>query len=78
LSYPVYVLHVPVARLLNGVLAKGFHVPVAHWAPYAGIAFLAVFLPACLLADRWYDGPVRARLGGLLVPRYRKLPGPSG
>jgi peptidoglycan/LPS O-acetylase OafA/YrhL len=78
LSYPVYVLHVPVARLLNGVLAKGLHLPVEHWAPYGGIAFLAVFLPACLLADRWYDRPVRARLGSLLAPAYRKVPGPSG
>jgi peptidoglycan/LPS O-acetylase OafA/YrhL len=78
LSYPVYVLHVPVARILNGVLAKGMHVPVEHWAPYAGFAFLALFLPACLLADRWYDGPVRARLGSLLLPKFSKLPGRSG
>lgn len=78
LSYPVYVLHVPVARTLNGVLSKGLHVPVEHWAPYAGLAFLALFLPACLLADRWYDGPVRARLGGLLLPKFSKLPGRSG
>ena len=78
LSYPVYVLHVPVARTLNGVLAKGLHVPVEHSAPYAGLAFLALFLPACLLADRWFDGPVRARLGSLLLPKYRKLPGQSG
>lgn len=78
LSYPAYVLHVPVARLLNGVLAKGLHVPVEHWTPYAGYAFLAVFLPACLLADRWYDRPVRARLGSLLLLRISKLPGPSG
>jgi peptidoglycan/LPS O-acetylase OafA/YrhL len=78
LSYPVYVLHVPVARTLNGVLAKGLHVPVEHWAPYVGLAFLALFLPACLLADRWYDGPARARLGGLLLPKFSKLPGQSG
>ncbi len=78
LSYPVYVLHVPVARTLNGVLAKGLHLPVEHWAPYGGLAFLALFLPACLLADRWYDGPVRARLGSLLLPKFRKLPGQSG
>ena len=78
LSYPVYVLHVPVARTLNGVLDKGLHVQVEHWAPYVGLAFLALFLPACLLADRWYDGPVRARLGGLLLPKFSKLPGRSG
>jgi peptidoglycan/LPS O-acetylase OafA/YrhL len=78
LSYPVYVLHVPVARTLNGVLSRGLHLPVGQWVPYAGVAFLAVFLPACLLADRWYDGPVRARLSGLLMPRGRKVPGPSG
>jgi peptidoglycan/LPS O-acetylase OafA/YrhL len=78
LSYPVYVLHVPVARTLNGVLGKGLHLPVEHWAPDGGLAFLALFLPACLLADRWYDGPVRARLGSLLLPKFRKLPGQSG
>jgi peptidoglycan/LPS O-acetylase OafA/YrhL len=78
LSYPVYVLHVPVARILNGVLGKGLHVPVEQWAPYGGLAFLVVFLPACLLADRWYDGPVRARLGSLLLPKFSKLPGRSG
>lgn len=78
LSYPVYLLHVPVARLLNGVLAKGLHAPVGQWTPYAGFVFLAVFLPACLLADRWYDRPVRARLGSLLLLRLSKLPGPSG
>ena len=78
LSYPVYVLHVPVARTLNGVLGKGLHMPVEHWAPYAGLVFLALFLPACLLADRWYDGPARARLGSLLLPKLSKLPGQSG
>jgi peptidoglycan/LPS O-acetylase OafA/YrhL len=78
LSYPVYVLHVPVARILNGVLAKGLHMPVDQWAPYAGLAFLALFLPACLLADRWYDRPVRARLGHLLLPKFSRLPGQSG
>jgi peptidoglycan/LPS O-acetylase OafA/YrhL len=78
LSYPVYVLHVPVARTLNGALAKGMHLPVEHWTPYAGLAFLALFLPACLLADRWYDGPARARLGSLLLPKFSKLPGQSG
>jgi peptidoglycan/LPS O-acetylase OafA/YrhL len=77
LSYPVYVLHVPVARTLNGVLAKGLHVPLAHWMPFTGIMFLAIFLPACLLADRRYDGPLRARLGNLLLPKYCKLPGQS-
>lgn len=78
LSYPVYVLHVPVARSLNGLLSRGLHLPIEHWLPYVGIAFLAVFLPACWLADRWYDRPVRARLSGLLSLKFSKLPGPAG
>jgi hypothetical protein len=53
-------------------------VPVEQWAPYGGLVFLALFLPACLLADRWYDGPVRERLGNLLLPKFSKLPGRSG
>jgi peptidoglycan/LPS O-acetylase OafA/YrhL len=78
LSYPIYVLHVPVARTLNGLLVKGLHLPLEHWLPYAGIAFLAMFLPACWIADRWYDGPARARLSSLLVPKFSRLPGQSG
>lgn len=62
LSYPLYVLHVPAARLLNGTLEKGLHLAVADWYPYVGVGLLALLLPACLLIERHVDAPLRARL----------------
>lgn len=62
LSYPLYVLHVPAARLLNGSLEKGLHLAVADWFPYVGVGLLALLLPACVLIERHVDAPLRARL----------------
>jgi peptidoglycan/LPS O-acetylase OafA/YrhL len=66
------VLHVPVGRLVNGALAKGLHLPLESWVPYSGIVFLGFFVPACWLADRLYDAPMRSllsRLSGLKPAR---------
>ncbi|NHZ80969.1 acyltransferase family protein [Massilia sp. CCM 8695] len=57
LSYPLYVLHVPLGRLVNGVLVKLPMAPVP--VPWAGLAFVAVLLPLCWLIDRRADAPLR-------------------
>jgi peptidoglycan/LPS O-acetylase OafA/YrhL len=79
-SYPLYLLHVPVARLVrNGVaLVPGWERPLAFAA-----ALLVVL--ACVYLDRHFDVPVRARLrqwlaGGAVrtsstpSPRARRAP----
>ncbi|MDQ1831440.1 acyltransferase family protein [Massilia scottii] len=57
ISYPLYVLHVPLGRLVNGVLAKLPMGPLP--VPWAGLAFVAVLLPLCWLLDRRVDAPLR-------------------
>ena len=70
-SYAVYVLHSPLASLLNSLTrsvsgAGG----VAGGAPYLGIAVLAILLTGCWLTDEYFDIPARRYLGRV-VPRTR-------
>ena len=71
LSYPLYVLHVPLARLVNGVLEKGLQVDVAASFPCAGLGFMALLLAACGLLERHVDAPLRRRL----MARLARTPG---
>lgn len=58
LSYPIYLLHYPlwgIACLLVG--PRGIFPILA--APWLGLAYLAVLIPASLAAGRYYDLPAR-------------------
>ncbi len=70
-SYAVYILHSP--------LSEGFETldraVSRHWAnplPWPGLAFLCLLALAAVVADRFYDIPVRA----FLIARTRPSPAP--
>jgi peptidoglycan/LPS O-acetylase OafA/YrhL len=70
-SYAVYVLHSPVASVLNSV-SRHFVGGTGEGggAPWSGIAVLGTLLAGCWLVDRIIDMPVR-RLLNRIVPRMR-------
>jgi peptidoglycan/LPS O-acetylase OafA/YrhL len=74
-SYAIYVLHSPLASVLNSV-SRVFAGGVGAVAPYVGIAVLVVLLVGCWLIDRWLDIPIRRHLARI-VPRMRALPARS-
>lgn len=68
LSYPLYVIHVPLLSLVTrGVIFTGQR-PEAL-APWIGLATMAALCGAALWLDRAYDGPVRRRASARLHVR---------
>lgn len=62
ISYPLYVAHVPLFRLADGISVRVTGEPMhAHFAR-SGLVFIAVLVPLCLAIDRFIDAPLRARL----------------
>jgi peptidoglycan/LPS O-acetylase OafA/YrhL len=59
LSYALYAVHFPLVRLTSRIFLK----LNIHPVPYVmNVVFIAAIPPACLLLDRYYDGPVRRYL----------------
>ncbi len=58
ISYPVYVLHVPIYMLTLYAFGKY----LAPWAPYSGLAYVALVSLVAFWVDRLVDVPIRARL----------------
>lgn len=69
LSYAVYALHVPLGGLLQMLWPHLRHRSPAHDAPWSGAIFLLLLVAFCLLADRYYDLPLRAWLRNKLLPQ---------
>jgi peptidoglycan/LPS O-acetylase OafA/YrhL len=72
-SYAVYVLHSPLASVLNSasrLFAGG--TGVGAGAPYLGLAVLVALLTGCWLVDHHVDMPIRRRLSRI-VPRMQAL-----
>lgn len=65
LSYPVYVLHMPLGDLLEGALAA----PLAPYAPLAGVLFAAGLVGLAWALDRWFDQPLRRFLTRVTAAR---------
>lgn len=65
MSYPAYVLHVPLAQLLNQILASN----IRYFAPLSGIVFIATLFILSLLVERYFERPLikswRGSLGKL-------------
>lgn len=66
-SYPVYVLHEPLGKLLL-IATDGY---AATLAPYSGWLFLLCLLPLASLLETRADEPVRRRLSRLLLGKGR-------
>jgi peptidoglycan/LPS O-acetylase OafA/YrhL len=71
MSYAMYILHYPIF-----VAAKrlSFKVPELStvWAPWSGIAILAIVFVISVAAERLYDEPVRAWISGKLKARDKR------
>jgi peptidoglycan/LPS O-acetylase OafA/YrhL len=65
-SYPIYVLHVPIGRLLHKSFAG-----LEDYAPASGIALATVLVLLSVWIEKYYDIPVRRWLTGLTSRRSR-------
>lgn len=69
-SYPLYLLHLPVARLLEGVIAD----PLSDRAPLAGVLLTLIMVVLSIAVQRYFDEPVRRYLSVKLGLRRRPAP----
>lgn len=76
LSYPLYATSTPVMQVLERALTV-LHVDRAAIAPWGGLTFLILMVVASLLADAWYDQPVRAFVTAKLKRRESKTDRPA-
>ncbi len=65
-SYAVYVLHSPLASVINSATRDIAGRAGYARAPYLGLAVLAVLLTGCWLVDRYFDIRVRRKLGRIV------------
>lgn len=68
ISYAVYMLHWPLYIAAIRLIEK-LQLTYAQVTPFAGIALLLVAMIVAMLAERYYDRPVRAWLGAMLRRR---------
>jgi peptidoglycan/LPS O-acetylase OafA/YrhL len=59
ISYALYVLHYPVAKLTRISLERFANITVDDYAPYIGFMVLTLLILACWLIDNVYDIPFR-------------------
>ena len=69
ISYPLYMIHAPLAVMVAAIVAQ---MGIVHISPWAGLAFLAAMILLAAAADRYYDRIVR---GWLARRRQRALAG---
>lgn len=63
ISYPIYMLHSSLFRVLRKVLEKLIGADYTLYAPGTGIALIMALIVISWCADRWYDRPIRKWLG---------------
>lgn len=63
ISYPIYMLHSSLFRVLRKALERTIGVDYTLYAPWIGIALIVVLIVISWAADRWYDRPIRKWLG---------------
>lgn len=68
LSYPLYVIHVPLLSIVARAAIFAGTRPEAL-APWIGLAAIAILCAAALWLDRAYDAPIRRRASALLRTR---------
>lgn len=59
LSYPIYVLHVPLYSIFTALWGAVLKSKTADHAPVSGIVYMLFLLGICYLLERFYDLPVR-------------------
>ena len=64
-SYPIYVLHLPVAA----ILAIPFHAVVEKFVPISGVVLVLVLVALSLAVEKYYDIPIRRRISDFLFKK---------
>lgn len=59
ISYTLYVLHIPLENFYLFLWPRLFHGEPAQFTPWAGILFMILAVTASVVADKYYDIPVR-------------------
>jgi peptidoglycan/LPS O-acetylase OafA/YrhL len=70
MSYAMYILHYPIFLAMQRISWR-FPELSSVWAPWSGIAILAVVFVVALAAERFYDVPVRAWINAKLKARKK-------
>jgi peptidoglycan/LPS O-acetylase OafA/YrhL len=70
-SYPMYMIHLPLARLVSGAYKIILHRSIVEIVPWIGFIFMLLLVPLCIILDRYYDRKARIFLRDLLMPRKR-------
>ena len=60
-SYPVYVLHKPIAGFISPIFKK---VPLS--APLTGVLFVIILIAISLFIEKFYDIPLRRKLTSII------------
>ncbi|TXT26433.1 MAG: rspF [Gallionellaceae bacterium] len=58
-SYAIYVLHVPLSKLMASLVTRGTTYQVEQFAPYSGVVLLFALVLFSWWIDRHYDQPTR-------------------
>lgn len=58
-SYAIYVLHVPLSKLIASVVTRCTTYKVEQFAPYSGVVLLSALILFAWWIDRYYDQPTR-------------------
>lgn len=69
-SYPLYLLHLPVATALEGVIAE----PLAGHTPLAGLLLTLILVVLSVAVQRYFDEPVRRYLSVWFGVSKRRAP----
>lgn len=58
-SYAIYVLHVPISKLMAGAFQRITSFDVSSFSPYSGVALLFSLVLIAWFINRYYDEPIR-------------------
>jgi peptidoglycan/LPS O-acetylase OafA/YrhL len=68
ISFPVYVLHYPLSRIVESAYAFAFGASISDHAPLAGYAFAVGLVPLCLFLNKAYDVRLRKAIKSTFNP----------
>jgi peptidoglycan/LPS O-acetylase OafA/YrhL len=74
ISYPLYLIHIPLQFAAEGVLDRLFHSHAERFAPWLGLGLVAMLVSAAYLLAITYDVWARRRLGALVGQRAPRVP----
>jgi peptidoglycan/LPS O-acetylase OafA/YrhL len=66
ISYPLYMLHSSLFRVLRKALERTIGPDYLLYAPWIGIALIGTLIAVSWAADHWYDRPIRKWLAKLI------------